>query len=356
MLRLGFKLALFVPLLLGIAWVSYSADPGGLFVKNTDYFRMLEALSSGKSVVIDRELDQRRLKQLWIARPKHQPATALVGSSRSMYVTEKHFKPDTFFNEAVPSGGMPDFLDFYLQHEDANTLPRRVIWELSPFTLPGDMGLFRRDNNENLSRYEQLSKRTEHSGIFPALELRRNRGLALLTPSYYQSSAALFFKGKGTRQPGGFTAVTNDAEAHVPEQGSIIHPDGSIFSPGIYRAYTPAAIERYAREMGETYVAQKMGDIPPESWEFFKEFVRHVKSRGVRVAFFLPPYHPLTYGILKRSGQVEKFELRIREFAAEEKLDVYGSCDPARFELTEADFFDGHHPKTSALDRIFSSK
>jgi hypothetical protein len=75
----------------------------------------------------------------------------------------------------------------------------------------------------------------------------------------------------------------------------------------------------------------------------------------VRVIFYLPPFHPLTYekmvGYFPMVPEVERY---LRGFAAGKGIAVIGSFNPAVSGFTSLDFFDGSHGHGSVPERLFA--
>jgi hypothetical protein len=79
---------------------------------------------------------------------------------------------------------------------------------------------------------------------------------------------------------------------------------------------------------------------------------------GIRVVFFLPPYHPATYRILRETGRVNIMtdpENFYRRLAAGRAIDIIGSMDGAAVGCSENEFTDDMHPTDICTDRIFSA-
>ena len=72
-----------------------------------------------------------------------------------------------------------------------------------------------------------------------------------------------------------------------------------------------------------------------------------------RMSFFLAPYHPAVYDIIKyKFPMVIKSEQVVREFAFKNSIPVYGSFDPEIIGLEKSCFYDGLHVKESGLKKI----
>jgi hypothetical protein len=86
-------------------------------------------------------------------------------------------------------------------------------------------------------------------------------------------------------------------------------------------------------------------------------WVQSMQREGVRVVFFLPPYHPVTYRILRETGREQLFtgpENFFRRLASERGIEVIGSMNGAAVGCPEEEFTDDMHPTDKCIDRLFS--
>jgi len=95
-------------------------------------------------------------------------------------------------------------------------------------------------------------------------------------------------------------------------------------------------------------------EYDPQSIRNLEMFVSYLQSNGVNVTLVLSPYHPELY----QSMQSEKpifleIENWFRSFAKNNNVGVIGSYDASSVGCFADEFYDGMHPKSSCMQKIF---
>src|SRR5450759_77902 len=104
--RFAFRVALFVPLMLLMAAVSWHYDPGYLFRRAGEkpLRRVAQLLLSGHAVTLsDWNIDERLVMRYYVEQmwPWQAPDVLVIGSSRAMRISSSVFRGHTFFNAGV---------------------------------------------------------------------------------------------------------------------------------------------------------------------------------------------------------------------------------------------------------------
>jgi len=89
----------------------------------------------------------------------------------------------------------------------------------------------------------------------------------------------------------------------------------------------------------------------------FEKFVKRLQKKGIRVIFYLPPYHPMAYQRLMKNPKyaiINDVEKYTRLMASKNKIQVIGSYNPEHLNLSGEDFFDAIHAKEPAIKKIFT--
>ena len=91
-----------------------------------------------------------------------------------------------------------------------------------------------------------------------------------------------------------------------------------------------------------------------QSIKHLEAFVAYLQWNGVSVNFILSPYHPEVY---RKMVEEKPIFLEIEDwfiaFAKKNNVRVIGSYDPISLGFTNNDFYDGMHPKTSCMQKLF---
>ena len=85
---------------------------------------------------------------------------------------------------------------------------------------------------------------------------------------------------------------------------------------------------------------------------------RDMRKHGVRIVAYLPPYHPVTWDLLRRddgamAGLVET-RVALEALAAGAGASVFDLSNPASVPCGEDEFLDGNHARASCMTRILS--
>jgi len=85
-----------------------------------------------------------------------------------------------------------------------------------------------------------------------------------------------------------------------------------------------------------------------------ESFVSYLKDNDVKVTLVLSPYHPQLYQLMEsRKPIFLELERWYRDFADENEIQIIGSYDGRKFGCSGEEFFDGMHPKSSCLNKLF---
>ena len=83
-------------------------------------------------------------------------------------------------------------------------------------------------------------------------------------------------------------------------------------------------------------------------------FVSYLQSNGVNVNFILTPYHQDFYQLMASEKPIFlEIEAWFRSFGHRNGVGVIGSYDANLVGCTEDEFYDGMHPKSSCMHKLF---
>lgn len=200
--------------------------------------------------------------------------------------------------------------------------------------------------------FKELEKLTgKKPGIFDRTIIPQ-KYLMLLTPNYFQRSFHdLFFEKKVK-----IVIVPTD---QTEGESAIKLTDGSLVYDRKSREMTVDEVRAFATGHLEDYRLSKFNKIDPEYKMIFEKFVQSLAKDDVEVIFFLPPYHPATFELMKESDQYDIIYEVLNYFANYAQfggIRLEGYYIPEMCGMTEADFFDNKHPKREAVTRLFTTR
>ena len=83
--------------------------------------------------------------------------------------------------------------------------------------------------------------------------------------------------------------------------------------------------------------------------------VKYLQSLGVRVTLILSPYHPDVFRLMEKEKPIFlDIENWFRRFAQENNIKVVGSYDAISVGCQGGEFYDGMHPKSSCMQKLFN--
>jgi hypothetical protein len=367
-------LVLTVPFLFGIAYVNYTVDPGRLY--HTDREDMLEydivrMLLEGSNVDNLSSYDERLTRRDYVNRMEQAVGVIVAGSSRSALITKEMLGVESMFNVSVASGELEDIIGFYGVLHKYHKLPKRIILAIDPWMLNDNYndGRFAAalgdgyyyyvaermgwQANPELKQVSELYLPGSTQSI-SFWELEEDVKLNLFSVTYFQSAIQTQLGSIEKKRTDDWPYPTDD---YYGEFG-MLRPDGSFSYPKSYRevsaeeAHIRAVMSLPHNIRGlEDYTEQES-----ESKRLFMDFVRGVKSDGVKVEILIEPISSTLYEYMQEFPDHYKNFFMADELMKEiaEELDVrlVGSFYPDVYGLTMEDFYDGYHLRSAEVERV----
>lgn len=349
------RLFLLLPLFLALFLTNWFVDPERLRQPGAYERKVAKMLSQGKAVTNVVNDDASAILEYSILLQTSAPDVLLLGTSKSKGVNSSFFPGQTFFNAALSGSGLDDLLVIYDMYESRGFIPREAIIEVNPWLLMGG-------RTSQVPRFEargaQLAA-TMLRGNPPKgpgrSETNRSRVRDLqkmITPDYFQSSSLSLLSGLVNGNGGG----VREYHAGDPLNGTTYFPDGSIL-------VTPYMLANLGTEIPEAYALKYGWDPPggiprqmdPRQRKLFEAFIKHLLDSGVKVTFYLPPYHPVSYQLMMDSPNriVADIQQYFVNLAQKHGIPVIGSYNPADIGVTNADFYDPTHITPESVRRVF---
>lgn|GEM_PF-5991450 len=316
------KILILSPIFLLIPIINYT---GALFSKGKEKF-YAQQLLDGKCLY-DSEtpiIDERLLHKHLIENFSDSKQIIVFGSSRSrqIYITPylKHYKSS--FTHGLSGGVLKDFIMLYNFYKSKKTnLPKILILECSPWWLnKNDDDLYATWNIENntwQTAYETICD------LYSPIILQTT--LKVIIEKYLFNSIA---------------------------KTGYLFPDGHRY----YQKIQVSEVQQNVSNQTVFLHFNNFYELNKDSINEFDKFVKTIINDNVRVIFFLPPYHPVSYQKLK-SNPAYKMVFKAEDFfiklAKKHGIETVGAYNPTQCNCDETDFFDWHHTYETSTPKIF---
>ena len=356
MFKLIRKLILFLPLLIGMMFVSYRVDPSGLFW-GAGFERLAsEYMLQGYYIDGYERLDGRKLNEVFAKNIPEAPQILINGSSRSLMVTNKIVSEGkTFYNTANVGADIVDFFTSYYIFAKEGKEPEKMIFGIDPWIFNDkEYTLDKRSNKELYNEF--LGEELGYENLKYEKPDKNEKFKALIDPSYFQASIRYYQKDKSED-----AAPEIIAPEDVMNRTEVIKaPDGSIIYDKKFRTYPQEVVDRQA--VIQSGAIMRVDDFPEISEKYtdqFERFIEYLQAKNIEVVFYLPPYHPHVYRTAQRNTEKYHCFLEVEDYlnstAKKYGIEVYGSYDPEKLGLTNADFYDGIHLRRESVSKILNN-
>jgi hypothetical protein len=345
--RFLIRLLFFIPIPVLMIVINLTADPAKLF-DNGNYERELARLmASGQNVGNIRNHNDRFTQKFYVECIDEAPQVLVIGSSQSMQISHMLFPGKTFHNSSVPNATLQDYITITELYLQKGLKPDTLVLGLNPFIFNSKNGKERWKDLKTLylAGYKRVTSRTGK------VEMRRSiindKYLALISPSYLQSSMKAIFRPKAVSEYYPTVETIGD--------DPIMWADGSYQYGKEMRALTGEDVLQLTQARIEDK-SISYAEFDQNLLELFEKFVTYLVDNGIEVIFYIAPYHPVTYKQILESRKydiVVEFEIYVRTFASGKGIQVVGSYDPDELGLGIDDFHDWVHTRRAAVNKIW---
>jgi hypothetical protein len=378
MFRLLWKLALFFPIPIGVAWINWHVDPARVFGQHSvdpawyEYEKVIaasliagrpEPLAAPHNELILDEMMFESLSRLdvlvlgdSVAKPIHKELYGGGGAGRG--------GGGAFFNATAFGVNLEEMLALDQLAIDKNLNPNLVVLEIQPAMLQPRRGAMK----PNFSRLaHKAGIRLGLSGVgsdAPGLvQSILTQYDTLFSPSYCQYSIRLMLRAHFS-QGGGRSQVV---EQYAPQNQHLMYPDGSLQWCEVFLGQTPESIRQSVGKPPADLVSAVVAPLNDERCRLLETFVSDLlrsgggRGAGAKVEFFLPSLNPWLFDeaaqVAAKEGRPapgSESEEYLRSFAKAHGIRVHGSYDPRRLGITEEDYVDLFHLRRETIDRIWN--
>lgn len=318
---------------------------------------------TGQAVLGYRDADERRFQRARLgAIPR--PRIVAFGSSRVMELSTDlaGVGPGEFYNAGMSAATVEDFIALWSILERQGKRPEEAWFSV-------DAWVFNQAHEEIrwLAWADEVSGFLARAGVgsaiggpLPGLLLLWYRAKELLSYTVLKASVADLRRLASGRRRGDEVARALEG-ALVPEADlggrRGLRADGSIVYEAEYQRLSP---ER-TREEAVRYVAAARTGLEGFRWNAERAarlelLWREMRTGGVRVVAWLPPYHPAAWRLIQadphRAAVLAEVRRVLEEAAARTGTRFFDLSDPATLGCGEPDFYDAVHMRPSCLRRL----
>ena len=305
-------------------------------VVNGNEYLLAKSLSKNQYVYFE-NMDERKFIEGRLIYPLRQVNHIVVGSSRMMQISSETIG-EPMINLSVSSAIVEDLVAI-TPEAIAKLNSKNVYLSADPWILSLNDG----QNN----RYKSIS------GLYNywferALNMKESKTFLSLKNTNHSDEASNSFllSLRNKLQLKNFSVPIDDS----PEAYEKIAYDGIHIYNEIFNEKKP---HNYNISWFNNSFEDFEYDIKAE--ENLQMLVNYIKNLNVKVSLILSPYHPEIYSLMRSQKPIFlEIENKFRDFADQNNIEIIGSYDPNTFGCQSDEFFDGMHPKSSCMGKIFN--
>jgi len=335
-----------------IITLNYKIDSLGLYGNSSFLKKAALALTEGNIIAGLKNFDNRLFQLHIINNLKTKTDVITIGSSRSMQVrkTLVSNSTQTYFNHSVAGASLKDYISILgIYKKNLTYLPKKIILGVDPWIFNKYNGQSRYKTLSSFYNY-MLSELSLENKIYLEKEINTNKYKQLI--NYEYTLANIKFLKNYLKNGMKAFYIIKSVENHKYVRGT----DGTSYED--YTKYNLTEINRKAIAYTNGNVYSLGGFKELSHTKLFETLIKYLQENGSEVIFFLHPYHPLTYDKLSKNQKykiIVDTENYLRNFAQNNKISIYGSYNPKKYNLIDNDFLDGMHSKDNVPKLIFKN-
>jgi hypothetical protein len=344
-------LLLLLPFPLLIIGINYYQDPAYLFQDSRYEEGIASYLSDGYNVTNVQNCDERLVQKFFIEKIHECPSEVILGSSRIMQIGSKFAENGKLVNSGVSGASLEDYLALYYLYEKKGCPIKKITLGLDPWILNENNGQIRwKTLAQECSEFVKKISHNTDSIIPISTTSKYARYGELLSLSYFKTSLSYLFKSKNN--------VYKSVKSNMNDEFTKLK-DGSIEYDKLTRSATPYEIQSRADIFTIADPVYSLGNYTEFSKKYqlwLTRFVEYLQGKGIKVEFFLSPFHPTVYKYFlnkKYYHIVFDTEKYYRSFATNHHIKVVGSFDPSKYNLDNNIFIDGLHISEKGIAIIY---
>ena len=306
-----------------------------------------EIVASGYNVTNLENFDDRDFLRCYAPLRSEETDVLVLGSSRSMQVTNALTGFENTFCAGVTGADLRDCIGAYMLFRNNGNIPEKVVfcaeyWFLSQ----GNM-----DKRALTEEYQQFCRLTGNTA-FETSSVEKEKLMELFSFSYFQSSVEYILS---TNKVPPLAAVESDDNRYPTRR-----KDGSYSYEETYRNRSIEIVEQdaYDATLYNSLVKNFTG-ADAQLQKQMEDFIKLMQDDGVEVVIQLAPIHPVFYTHMENnSGYSEILATEDYFYSLEDKLGIecYGSYNPEDFDMVSTDFYDAQHPTATGIYKYYMAE
>ena len=293
---------------------------------------------SNNDYVYFENLDERKFVEGRLYYPLSPINTVVVGSSRVMQI-DSDMVGENIQSLTVSGASIEDDIAFGLEAL-AKLDYNNIYISADPWIL---------NINDGQNRYGSVNELFEY--WLNRMHLNESPMQFLTTETLYKPSLSANYLRDLRRH------ITLDVKSNIPSHGdNEAVAKKSYDGTHIYNeSYANSTLKNTNKDF-ERLLNYAMNDFKYDTVAIsnLEAFVSYLKENDVKVTLVLSPYHPQLYQLMEsRKPIFLELERWYRDFADENEIQIIGSYDGRKFGCSGEEFFDGMHPKSSCLSKLF---
>ncbi|MEK9968443.1 MAG: hypothetical protein VW600_04850 [Ferrovibrio sp.] len=338
--------------------------PDSIFQSSRTVSAQVEAIRAGRSVAP--RASERILRKQYLRATARKPVRVMAwGSSRSLPISRQAVGTNSYMNMSASYGVLFDLAALYSLMERNHNFPARLIVGLDGWMLNRDV-----DVRSWMEYGRDVERGLTLVGMRDAFDDEIEGGSAkeqeLLDNLRYLFSPAIFSNTvlgavEAFHESGALPVLPPSLKtAPIDLKKDPWDSDFSYWYPCVAANEVEDRARNWATPNampGEQRLEGDFTAIDPQRIALLKALLRSFAKHRVKLYLFLPPLHPLSYAQMEISPArrlTVEAEKIFRAIAAELKLPIYGSYDPALSGLEAEDFCtDALHIRPDVMTRVF---
>lgn len=330
--------------------VNYYGDSANLFKPSYEN-KIAEIIFDNHNATNVSNYDERKLQKEFVNRIDDRPDILVLGSSRTMLIRSTLFEGKKFINNSVSAASIEDLIAIYQLYKAKKILPKKIILCVDPWIFNKNNGKL---NWKSLTKeYNSFSSGKE---ITEKKEFILNRKTKqLFSFSYFQASLSNLPSVIEEKMDSTALSLDPVASDDIYNVSSTKLVDGALSYSKEYREASKKLVTIKAQSYIKVklYAIEDFEEVSPEIFEEFDAFCQEILSNNIELVFFLSPYHPVVFEKLKNEYEIVlEVENKISEYSKQNKIELLGSYDPLKLNVTGDGFYDGMHSKENTIKKI----
>ena len=319
--------------LLSIFGIGYASKK----VAHTSSHEMARLLSENQFIYWE-NIDERKFMEGRLIYPLRPVDTVVVGSSRVMQINSRIMGHD-IQNLAVSGASIEDDISLGLEAL-AKLNYQNIYISADPWLINLHDGQERYQSINELYDY-WINRMYGNQPLSQFLDIELNKKINETPETLLRSLRKFLLLNKRT------IPVDESIEAYAKKAY-----DGFNIYNDTYVNRTPELI--VSGFNSNLNFGMEDFEYDTQAIKHLEAFVAYLQRNGVSVNFILSPYHPEVYRKMVEEKPIFlEIEDWYRTFAQKNNIRVIGSYDAISLGFTSNDFYDGMHPKTSCMQKLF---